>query len=696
VNLNSVLAFGAAFLCGALALAVLIRKPLSIVSGSFSAGMLLFALESIFTGISFAAVSAERVAFWQTLASLTQILLPGTWLCFSLTYSRGNYREFLARSRYLLVAAFLLPPLLLLAFPGPFIKVIPSTQGWWFEFGPAAKVLNALILISNVLILMNLERTFRSAVGTMRWRIKFVVLGLGVVFVARIYMRSQDLLFSGEDLTLAGLKTGALLIGCTLMVIAYFRSDFADVDLYPSRAALHTSLTLVVVGGYLFIVGVIAQIVAKMGGSENFQIYAFLMLLAIVFVGVLLLSDRFRQRVQHWVSRHFDRPQYDSRAIWSHFTQRMSRAPDEAELCAATAKLISSTFNVLSVTIWLYDEGKADFVFGASTSKAESDVTQSVPGSKFAGLRQIFEPFNLETEQQPWAEPLKEISFSSFREGGDCIGVPLAAGGHWLGLAILADRVSGVEYTVEEYDLLKCIGDQIAAGLLNLRLAGELMLGKEREAFQNMSAFFIHDLKNTASTLNLMLQNLPVHFDDPAFREDALRGISKTADRINQLIGRLSALRGKLELKATECDLNQLVTEALAALNGVSEVEVVKELSPLPKLLADREQLQSVVMNVLFNARDAIGSRGQIVVRTDHQDGWAALSISDNGCGMTPGFLRNSLFRPFQTTKEKGLGIGMFQSKMIVEAHHGNIQVQSEPGNGTTFRITLPVKFEVA
>jgi putative PEP-CTERM system histidine kinase len=272
--------------------------------------------------------------------------------------------------------------------------------------------------------------------------------------------------------------------------------------------------------------------------------------------------------------------------------------------------------------------------------------------------------------------------------------IPLAAGERWLGLVILADRVSAVQYTYEERDLLKCIGDQIAASLLNLRLTGELMLGKEREAFQNISAFFVHDLKNTASTLNLMLQNLPVHFDDPAFRKDALRGIGKTADRINQLIGRLSVLRHKLELKPIECDLNQLVTEALEMLNGVSDVEVVQELRPVPKLLADREQLQSVITNLLLNAREAVSSRGQVTVRTDHADGWAALSVADNGCGMSPVFLKDSLFRPFQTTKKKGLGIGMFQSKMIVEAHRGNIQVKSELGIGTTFRVMLPLKLE--
>jgi putative PEP-CTERM system histidine kinase len=694
VNLNSGFAFGAASFCVALAVAVLIRKRLSIVSACFLAGMLLFALESVFTGISYMTPLPGKVAFWQTLAFLTKSFWAGVWLCFSITYSRGNYRDFLARSRLLLLAAFLLPLLLLPAVHTPFVNVVLSVEGWWLEFGRPATILNALLLISSILILMNLERTFRSAVGTMRWRIKFFVLGLGAVFGARIYTCTEALLFSGQSLTLAGIETAALLIGCTLMAIAYVRSNFTDVDLYPSRAALHTSLTVVVAGGYLFVVGVLAHVVAKTGGSENFQIYAFSMLLAIVLLALLLLSDRFRQGMQGLVSRHFNRPHYDSRQIWSRFSQCVSSALEETKLCATTAKLISTTFNTLSVTIWLYDESKDCLVFAASTSKPQGDALLSVSGSKLAGLRTLPEVFSLEKSKQDWAEALKQISYSYFHEGGDRIGVPFVAGDRWLGLAILADRVSGAAYTFEEYDLLKCIGDQIAASLLNIRLTGELMLGKEREAFQNISAFFIHDLKNTASTLNLMLQNLPAHFDDPAFRRDALQGVSKTAGRINQLIERLSALRHKLELKPTDFDLNQLVVEALETLNGVSDLELVKELTPLPKLHADRDQLQSVIMNVLINARDAVGPKGQVVVRTNHQDGWAALSVADNGCGMSPGFLRDSLFRPFQTTKKKGLGIGMFQSKMIVEAHRGTIQVQSDPGLGTTFRIMLPLKLE--
>jgi signal transduction histidine kinase len=221
------------------------------------------------------------------------------------------------------------------------------------------------------------------------------------------------------------------------------------------------------------------------------------------------------------------------------------------------------------------------------------------------------------------------------------------------------------------------------------------MRAKELEAFQAISAFFIHDLKNAASTLSLTLQNLPVHFDDPIFRQDALRGIGETANRINQLISRVGALR-HLELKPVEADLNLLVADALEVLNGAPEITVVKERRLQPKLKVDCDQFRSVITNLLLNARDALGPRGEITIETRQKDSWAILSVVDNGCGMSPAFVKASLFRPFQTTKKKGLGIGMFQSKMIVEAHQGKIQVESELGAGTTFRVMLPLNHQIA
>jgi signal transduction histidine kinase len=189
----------------------------------------------------------------------------------------------------------------------------------------------------------------------------------------------------------------------------------------------------------------------------------------------------------------------------------------------------------------------------------------------------------------------------------------------------------------------------------------------------------------------LMLQNLPIHFDNPDFRADALRGMAKTCEHINDLISRLSMLRHDLQIKPVESNLNDVVSGVLSTWNGMAGMTLVKNLRPCPVVLLDREQITKVVTNLVLNASEAISQSGEIRIETSQNNGWAVLLVADNGCGMTPEFLSHALFRPFQTTKKKGLGIGMFQSKMIVEAHGGRIEVDSEVRKGTSFRVLLPM-----
>jgi putative PEP-CTERM system histidine kinase len=236
------------------------------------------------------------------------------------------------------------------------------------------------------------------------------------------------------------------------------------------------------------------------------------------------------------------------------------------------------------------------------------------------------------------------------------------------------------------------VADQAAASLLNLQLSENLSQAKQLEAFQAMSAFFVHDLKNTASTLSLMLENLPAHYQDPQFREDALRGISKTVSHINGLITRLTVLRQQLDVQAVECDLNELVTDTLKGQEQTPGIEIVKELHQIPRVRIDPSQIQKVITNLVINAREALTGGGTIRIETSQRNGWVVLAVVDTGCGMSSDFMRRSLFRPFNTTKKKGIGIGMFHCKMIVEAHHGRIEVESELGKGTAFRVLLPLE----
>jgi putative PEP-CTERM system histidine kinase len=698
VTLFAVPPFAAAGFAYVVALVSLARSDRSPATWCFGAGMTALALDSCFTGLGLSAPHPSGAVDWLTRSFVVKSFLPVIWLAFSLTYSRGDGREHLSRWRIPLAIAAVLP-VLSFAVRTQLFQLIPvdtPTDGWRIQQSAMAKALNGAFLVSFALVLMNLEQTFRSAVGTMRWRIKYVVLGLAVIFGTSTYIRGQSILFPVLDPALLEIESGALLIGCVCLAIAYVRAGLTGVDVYPSRAILRSSLAAIIVGSYLFLVGILAQVVRRFGGAEIFQFQAYVVLLGMTGLAILLLSDRAKRKVDVFVASHFKKAQHDSVRIWSVFSQRLAGANSSAGVCAVCVRVISETFGVLSVTAWVQDEEQGRLVAAASTgrsaSAASGNASPTVSGDVAAGLQTRSSPFDLEGVSDAWAEQLRQLNPTTFSEGGNRFCVPLKAGDRAIGAVVLADRIGSAVYTPEDLELLKCIGDQMSAALVNLRLASEVACARELDAFRTMSAFFVHDLKNAAAALNLMLKNLPVHFNEPTFRDDALRGIGNAARRIDEMIGRLTALRQRPDITRQEADLNQLVIQALDHVTGMANVELVKELQPLAKIVADGEQIQSVVTNLVLNARDALDSGGRIQVCTRQEDGHVVLSIADNGCGMKQEFVNERLFRPFQSTKPKGLGVGLFQSRSIVQAHGGGMHVESEIGKGTTFRVTLPIK----
>jgi putative PEP-CTERM system histidine kinase len=692
VNTDVGLSILGALLCLGLALGVLIVRGTGLSARLFAAGMCLFATEQICQAFSFGAVTAN-VALWQSWALVVKAAIPGVWIAFSGCYSRGDGASYLKRWKWLLLGGTILPVAFAIAFQSELFVIEPISSGdSWLHFTLAGKALNGFLLLGAVVVLMNLEQTFRSAVGMARWRIKFVVLGAAAIFGVRIYTRSQVLLYSGHELALLQVESAGMLLGGILILFGSWRRGFRAIDLYPSRAVLQSSITVLLVGAYLVTVGILGQIANYLGISFSFRLAALVILVGLVGVALVLFSGKARHRLGQVVSRHLRRPQYDFRAIWSQFTEATAGANDPVALSAAVARMISETFHVLSVSIWLLDEENGQLVLGASTAGSEGQTREEkLPTPEPALLQSLTGPVDLDAASDGRVRELAAFGRKRFREGGHQVCVPLRARGRCRGIAILSDRVRGNPYTSEEFDLLACLADQIAARLMNFQAASELIARKELETLQTVTAFFVHDLKNATSTLRLMLANLPVHFNDPSFREDAMRGIRGTIARIEELISRAGSLRAEFELKPTECDLNALVAESLRAVNGKAELEWISNLHPLPPVVADRERIQSVITNLLLNASEANGT-SRITVETEQLEEWASLEVADNGCGMSAAFVKESLFRPFRTTKKKGMGIGMFQSKMIVEAHRGKMLVKTEPGVGTTFRVLLPIE----
>lgn len=696
MDLQALLSLGGVILSGGLAAVTLYRRPKSLVHITFAVGMVGLAVQETFTALSARSVSALEVLSWQRWRLFGSAVGLAAWLLFSLTFGRGSPAAVLGRRAWLIIGALVLPVGVIGLVGGSVFDGIERHEyGWVLRLGWPGYAVQVFLLLGAVLILMNLEKTLRASSGSMRWGIKFVTLGVGGAYAATIYTSSQALLFSALDTALQVITSGALLVAALLISTSLLRTRLLELDLYFSPSLIYRSLTIVFVGAYLLAVGVIAQVVRHVGGVQALPLAGLAVFLALMGLAIVLLSDEARQRTRRFISRNLRRPHYDYRREWMEFTRRTTSLVDMRALSAAVARMVSETFSVPSVTLWVLDESEQNPVPAASTVFSE-DVARALAAGE--PEREVLVRFlcsqqavvDLRAPGGDW--PSAVISHPLRSQGDLRYCVPLAAGRESLGFITLGDRPSGETLSVEDLDLLKTIADQAAASLLLLRLSERLLKAKEMEAFQSLSAFFIHDLKNLASRLSLTMQNLPAHYDDPAFRQDMLSTISRSVAKINDMCSRLSPLSRRLELQRSDVDLNDLVTETLAGLGDALPVSVVMDLQPLPRISLDPEQVQKVLVNLVLNACEATPKGGEIRVATGLRDGGVLLTVSDTGTGMSKEFVARSLFQPFQSTKPRGLGIGLFHSRKIVEAHLGRIEVDTKEGTGSTFRVLFPAR----
>ncbi len=596
MNLDAYLVYGSVILGVVLALGAGLRARKAIDRWAFAIGFLALAAERYCSARLGRAISPEGMHHWELWQMSAGALIPATWLLFSLTFARGNAREFIRKWRPALLLTLLLPVGAVVFFRQDLILATYAIEGQAYQkyrLGTSGIVVYWIHLITAVLVLMNLERTFRASVGMVRWRIKFFLMGVGLLFLTRLYTASQTLLFNTVDASLDSLNSAGVLVAGGLILRSLFRAGHFNHDVYPSHTVLQGSLTVILAGLYLMTVGVFAKIVAYLGGDTSFALKALVVLVFVVGLAVLVQSDRVQLRIRRVVSRHFQRPLYDYRTVWRQFTEGTASHVELTDFTRAVTKLLAEIFQSLSVTVWLVDERREELTPAASTFITDAQA-QTLPPTVEDAARVIRhmqshpDPVDIEHLKDDWAVALRRCHPDVFHKGGTRVAIPIVANGEFLGVILLGDRVSGAAFTLQDLELLKSIGDQVASGLLNLRLSQRLLQAREHEAFQTMATFFVHDLKNAASTLNLMLQNLPDHFDDPDFREDALRGVGKSVSHINHVISRLTQLQHGLKINPTPVDLNTVVKGALDTFTSDKDFTIDFNPGILPPVCLDQ------------------------------------------------------------------------------------------------------------
>ena len=694
MTLNTTLHFIAAVCCVGVAVFALSKDFRSFAHRALAMGLLILATESVFNGLCDLTNIPEKAMYWQNWRFIVTSALPATWILFALNFGNPEPRPFLKKWKWVVLAVFL--PLLVFAglFQRGFFRGDPQyhPNGWEFNLGWSGYGFIVCFLLSLVLIMIFLEKTLQASRGRKRWKAKFLILGIGFYFAFRIYTSSHELIFKTLDFESNVINAAALLVANLLMFISILRAGVLKMDIYPSHKLLYKSFTMMVVGTYFLALGLSAKI------SSRFFSYSLLSLL--VFLGLLgllliLLSDRLRLKTKQLICRHLKRPQYDYREIWRVFTERTASLVQEKTFCESVVKLISEMFEVLSVSVWIVNENRKGFRCAGSTAISEEDI-QNFPlidNGSLHLMHRLRKPSTLIDIEKPTgihSLEFDQVHKDFFSETRIRYLLPFSTGENLLGFFSLGDRVKQQPISFEESELLKTIADHVAAGLLNLKLSEHLRQAREMEAFQVVAAFFVHDLKNLASKLSMMLENLPVHFDNPAFRDDAHKMMCQSVAQVNAICCRMSLLREKLTINPVETDLNHMVKSVIAGFNGFRSGCFVEKLHSLPTVFIDPEQIEKVLSNLILNAGDAIGDDGEILVTTGTRNGWVELSVKDNGCGMSKEFMNHSLFQPFKTTKSTGTGIGLFQCKMVVEAHKGQMEVESREGEGSTFRVLLP------
>jgi putative PEP-CTERM system histidine kinase len=554
---------------------------------------------------------------------------------------------------------------------------------------PGAGSLAMLRLAAAVAGMLLVEQVYRAAPSGARWGIKLACLGIGAMFAYDFYLYADALLFQrvhGDIVAARGIVNA---LSAPLLAAALARNPAWDHRLQLSRQMMFHSVALLGAAGYLLAMAASAWYLRYVGGLWGPVMQVACLCGAALLLAAVLFSGTVRARLKLWIGKHFYRGRYDYRDEWQRFTQGLGAAggPLHERIIEALAGLVESPAGAL----WLR-QTDGGFLPVAGWN-------MPLPGGRLAAgdaVCQLMDTRHWVVEAGAWRR-------DPTRHGGVPLPDWLAAANLWLVTPLLLDgRLSGfvglappravlaVDWEVR--DVLRIAGRQAATVLAHRQSADSLAVARQFESFNRMSAFIAHDLKNLASQLGLLLSNAERHRHSPQFQDDMLATSRHALARMQDLLRKLhTAPADQPPERAVPVDLSVLLARIVKDHAGMTPQP---QLAPAPTavmVVAQPERLARVLGHLILNAIEATPAAGTVSVRLQRDHSMALIDVCDTGHGMSPEFMRDRLFQPFESTKPSGMGIGVFESREYLHELGGQLAVESTPGMGTRFGITLPL-----
>ena len=541
-----------------------------------------------------------------------------------------------------------------------------------------------------VLGLVLVEQMLRNATADARWNAKPVCLGLGAIFVFDLFIGSQAALFQHFDGDAISVRALVHAAAVPLLYVASRRHADWLGKLHVSRAAVFHSATLLLVGTYLLIVAGVGYYVRYTGGQWGRALSVALVFVALVALTLLMASGSMRSRLRVYISKNFFSYRYDYREEWLRFTQLLSGSAEPQHTAETVVRALANLVESPSGMLWLQRAAGGDFTQAARWNLPAQPGSEAREGplATFWRERSWIVDLN-EWRERPAAYPGLELPAWLAEDSRCWLLVPLLVREALIGFVVLGRPRAVVELNWEVRDLLRTAASQ-ASGYLDQAQATEALLeARKFDAFNRMSAFVVHDLKNIVTQLSLMMKNAKRLRDNPEFQQDMLDTVENSLEKMRQLM--LQLREGDKPHGVTSgVDLEQIAKRLAAAASSKGRV-LELDLQPGVNTRGHAERVERVLGHVVQNAFDATPASGQVRLTLDAEGSQARVRVEDNGCGMSEDFIQNRLFKPFQTTKASGMGIGAHESYQYVQELGGKISVQSELNRGTIVTLLLPL-----
>jgi putative PEP-CTERM system histidine kinase len=567
--------------------------------------------------------------------------------------------------------------------------VFPDREPLAVDLGQRAAmiVVYALRIGLAVIGLVLVERLLRGAATHARWAVKPLCLGLAGVFGFDLFFYSEAMLFGRYDVDVWVARGVAHALVIPFVAVAAARNPAWTVEMHLSRGAVLRSTALLVSGLFLLAVAAAGYFVRFVGGEFGKVLQIEFLFAALLLFAIAVFSGSFRSKLKVFVSKHFFSYRYDYREEWLRFTRTLASDSSPQGIQQRAVNALADLVESPAGALWLKQD--ASFRPAARWNLPAVSAVEPMDGSLGRFLERTGWVVDV-GEYVSAPERYPELVMPEWLTAlpGAWLVVPLPSQSGLIGFAVLVTSRAAINVDWEVIDLLKTAGRQAASYLGQIQATEALLESRKFDAFNRMSAFVVHDLKNLVAQLSLMLRNAERHRDNPAFQRDMLMTVDNVVERMNNLMLQLRTGATPVE-QPRPVNLEKVIRNVCRA-KAEQRPPIAMELDPGVCAMGHPEQLEHVIGHLVQNAIDATGGAGEIVVLLRRDKENAVIEVTDNGVGMTPEFVRGRLFRPFQTTKASGMGVGVYESSQYVTELGGRILVESTPESGTRVCVVLP------